>query len=126
FRRSFSHRISGVTVELGSPRARPSAVSEIDRIYEAQRRAQSRVAASDATARVRKIRKLHDAVMARRDEIRAALWDDYRKPPEEVDLTEVLAVLGEARHAMRRLHSWMRPQRVSTPLSLIGSRSSIL
>jgi aldehyde dehydrogenase (NAD+) len=114
-----------VTVALGPPSTRPSAVSEIDRIYEAQRRAQARVAAADATERIGKIRRLHDALLARRDEIRAALWDDYRKPPEEADLTEILAVLGEARHAMRRLRGWMKPQRVSTPISLFGSRSRI-
>jgi aldehyde dehydrogenase (NAD+) len=114
-----------VTVALGPPSTRPSAVSEIDRIYEAQRRAQARVAATDATERIGKIRRLHDALLSRRDEIRAALWDDYRKPPEEADLTEILAVLGEARHAMRRLRGWMKPQRVSTPISLFGSRSRI-
>jgi acyl-CoA reductase-like NAD-dependent aldehyde dehydrogenase len=64
-----------VTVALGSPSTRPSAVSEIDRIYEAQRRAQARVAATDATERIGKIRRLHDALLSRRDEIRAALWE---------------------------------------------------
>lgn len=104
----------------------PRSASELDRIYEAQRRAQAHVAASDATARIRKIRKLHDALFARRREIRQALFDDYRKPAEEVDLTEILAVLGEARHAMRHLRRWMKPHRVAPPITLIGSRSYVL
>ena len=112
-----------VAVEA-APLVRPT--SDVDRIYEAQRRAQARVAASDASARIKKIRKLHNAMLKRRDEIRAALYADYRKPPEEVDLSEILLVVQEARHAMRNLRGWMAPQPVPTPLALIGSRSYVL
>lgn len=63
--------------------------------------------------------------MLRRDEIRAAMWDDYRKPAVETDLSEIYPVVGEARHARRHLHRWMRPQRVGTRLALFGSRSAI-
>ena len=64
-------------------------------------------------------------MLSRREEIRAALWDDYRKPPAEVDLSEIYPAVGEARHAMRHLRRWMRPRRVATPIALIGSRSRI-
>jgi aldehyde dehydrogenase (NAD+) len=114
-----------VTVEVGPPAARAAADSRIDRIYELQRRAQPRVAATGAAERIQKIRRLHDAVMSRRDEIRAALLDDYGKPAEEVDLSEIFPVLGEARHAMRHLRKWMKPQRVAAPVSLFGTRSRI-
>jgi len=115
-----------VAVEAASPVTLAGGPSTVDRIYEAQRRAQSRVAASDAKARIAKIRRLHDAVLARRDDIRAALFDDYRKPPAEVDLTEILGVVQEARHAIRHLRSWLKPQRVRTPISLFGSRSYVV
>lgn len=61
--------------------------------------------------------------MARRDEIRAAMWADFRKPPEEVDLAEIYAVVGELRHAIRNLRRWMRPSPVSSRLALFGSRN---
>src|SRR5947209_4941819 len=64
-------------------------------------------------------------MLLRREEIRAALWDDYRKPPAEVDLSEIYPVIGEARHARRHLRRWMKPHRVPTPLALLGSRSRI-
>jgi aldehyde dehydrogenase (NAD+) len=64
-------------------------------------------------------------VLAHRDDIRASLWADYRKPPAEVDLSEILPVVQEARYAARHLKRWMKPQRVPTPLSLLGSRSRI-
>ena len=84
------------------------------------------MAATTASERIEKIRRLHDAILKRRDEIREALWADYEKPAAEVDLSEILPVIGEARHAMRHLRSWMKPHQVSTPLILFGSRSRIL
>jgi aldehyde dehydrogenase (NAD+) len=84
------------------------------------------MAATTASERIEKIRRLHDALLKRRDEVREALWADYEKPAAEVDLSEILPVIGEARHAMRHLRSWMKPHRVSTPLILFGSRSRIL
>lgn len=97
----------------------------IDRIYEKQQQRRLAVAAAPAAERIRKIRALHDALLARRSEIRDAMWADYRKPPEEVDLSEIFPTVAEARHALRNLAKWMRPRRVPTPLALFGSRSHI-
>lgn len=102
-----------------------SALADIDRIYDAQQRNRARVGATGAAQRIAKIRRLHDAMMARRDEIRAAMWDDYRKPAAEVDLSEVYPVTGEAKHAMRHLRRWMRPRRAATPMALLGTRSRV-
>lgn len=113
-------------MEVGSEVAVTDEPSVIDRIHEAQRRAQGRVAAADAPARIRKIRRLHDAILARRGEIRDALFADYRKPAEEVDLSEIVPVVTEARHAMRNLRRWMKPQRVAQTRTLLGTRSYVL
>ena len=103
-----------------------SAFAEIDRLFALQQARRAEIGATNAQKRITKIRHLHDALLRRRDEIRKALWDDYRKPAQEVDLSEIYPVLGEARHAMRHLKSWMRPRRVSAPLALLGSRSRIV
>jgi aldehyde dehydrogenase (NAD+) len=88
--------------------------------------ARSTVGATSARERIAKIKRLHDALLARRGEIRQALWDDYRKPAAEVDLSEIYPVLGEARHARRHLREWMEPQYVPAPIALLGSRSQIV
>ena len=106
--------------------ARAAVLAEIDRVHAAQRERRAGSAATTAPQRIAKIRALEEALLARRDEIRAALWSDYQKPPAEVDLSEIYPVIGEARHARRHLRSWMKPRRVATPLALLGSRSSIL
>src|SRR5439155_16064229 len=98
----------------------------IDRIYQKQQERRQAISVTTARERIDKILRVHDAILSRREEIREALWTDYAKPPAEVDLSEIFPVLGEARHAMRHLRSWMKPQRVATPLTLLGSRSRVV
>jgi aldehyde dehydrogenase (NAD+) len=98
----------------------------LERIYEAQQRNRAAVASSSAAERIAKLRRVERAILAHRDEILAALWEDYRKPPEEVDLSEIYPVVSEARHAIRHLRRWMRPRRVSTPLALFGTASEVV
>ncbi|MEA2236497.1 MAG: aldehyde dehydrogenase [Thermoanaerobaculia bacterium] len=105
---------------------RVSASDEIERVYAKQRQHRDAVAATTAPQRIGKLRRLHDAIFAHRDEIYAALWADYEKPPSEVDLSEIYPAVSEARHAMRHLRRWMKPRRVATPLALLGSRSRIV
>ncbi|HYC60979.1 MAG TPA: aldehyde dehydrogenase family protein [Thermoanaerobaculia bacterium] len=109
-----------------APRIVSPALSEIERIYELQQRNRAAVAATTAAQRIEKLRRFERLMLERRDEIRAAMWDDYRKPAAEVDLSEIYPVVSEARHAVRHLRRWMKPKRVSTRLALLGSRSSIV
>ncbi|MEO8218521.1 MAG: aldehyde dehydrogenase family protein [Acidobacteriota bacterium] len=99
--------------------------SEIDRIFSLQQANRWSVATTSTDIRHEKLRRLHDAILSRRSRIHEALYEDMRKPAPEVDLTEIFAVVGEARHAMRHLRRWMRPRRVSTPLAFFGSASAI-
>jgi aldehyde dehydrogenase (NAD+) len=109
-----------------APRIVPSAFDEIERLYEAQQRNRAAVAATTAAQRIGKLRRLERAMLDRRDEIRAAMWEDYRKPAAEVDLSEIYPVVSEARHAARHLKKWLKPKRVSTRLALLGSQSRIM
>jgi aldehyde dehydrogenase (NAD+) len=114
------------TLDPAARFTRAAVFDDIDRIHDAQQRRRDAVGATNASERIAKIKRLHDALLARRDEIRQALWDDYRKPAAEVDLSEIYPVLGEARHARRHLREWMEPQYVPAPIALLGSRSQII
>ncbi len=109
-----------------APRLVDAPVAEIDRIFEAQQRNRAAVAATTAAQRIEKLRRFERLVLERRDEIRAAMWEDYRKPAAEVDLSEIYPIVSECRHAARHLRRWMKPRRVSTRLALLGSSSSIV
>lgn len=102
------------------------ALDEIERLYDAQQRNRAAVRATTAAQRIEKLRRLERAVMARRDEIRRAMWEDYRKPAAEVDLTEIYPIVSEAKHAAKHLRSWMNPRRVPMRLALLGSQSKIV
>ena len=99
---------------------------EIARIYAKQRGNRAAVGSTTARERIEKIRRLREAMLAHRDEIREALWNDYQKPAAEVDLSEIYPVIGEANYAVRHLSGWLRSRRVSAPLALFGSRSRIV
>lgn len=94
--------------------------------FEAQRGARWRVARSGARERRRRLQALLDALLARRAEAREALAKDFRKPPEEADLTEIYPVAAEIREAMARLGAWMRPRRVAAPLSYLGTQGLVV
>lgn len=58
--------------------------------------------------------KLQDAIRSREKELFDALHADLRKSPYEAYATEVGLVLGEVRHALAHLPSWMKPRRRRT------------
>ncbi len=97
--------------------------ADIRRVFERQRETALRLRSSTAAERAAKIMRLHDAVMARRQEFYDAGHKDFRKPPAEVDLTEVLPVISEAKHARRALKGWMKPQGVWPTSLTIGLKS---
>jgi aldehyde dehydrogenase (NAD+) len=100
-------------------------VSEINRIFDLQQKNQFNVANTTASQRYAKLEKLHKAVLKYRNDIKDALYKDFRKHPSEVDLTEIYPVTSELKHTKSHLNRWMRKQKVSTPISMLGSSSYI-
>lgn len=101
------------------------ASSPLEALFARQQAARWRVAATSADQRRAKLRALLEALMAHRGEAQAALAADFRKSPEEVDLTELYPVISEIKGALRHLPRWMKPWRVSTPMAFFGSAGSI-
>ncbi len=98
---------------------------EVKRIFNQQKNNQQRIANTTAADRRMKLTKLHDSVMAHREDIRDALYKDYRKHPSEVDLTEIYPVTSNIKFARSRLKNWMKPKKVATPLAQTGTSSYI-
>lgn len=55
-----------------------------------------------------------------------ALWVDLHKSEQEAVLTELSIVEGEIKNHLRHLKRWMRPEKHSTPLKMMPSRSRVL
>ncbi|HEX5276428.1 MAG TPA: aldehyde dehydrogenase family protein [Fluviicoccus sp.] len=87
-------------------------------VFEAQQETAIRWRQSTAAERIERIKRLREAMLARRADFYAAFASDYRKPEAEVDVTELMPVLDEMRHAIGRVKRWMKPSRV-WPTSLM-------
>ena len=93
-------------------------------LFEAQQKNQLAVGNSSYKTRIKKLNALKKAVeVTFREQILQALYDDFKKPPIETDLTEVYQIISEIKFVRSRLRSWMRKQRMETPLPLAGSSS---
>jgi len=99
---------------------------DFSRVFELQRANQYNIGNTTAAERRAKIKALRRAVEVEfRDRIREACFKDLGKAAAETDLTEVFPVTSEAKHAARKIRRWLKPERVATPLSLLGSTSFI-
>jgi len=73
--------------------------------------------------REKALRDLRAAVLAREDDIAAALLADLHKHPSESYMCETGLVLDEIGYHLKHLSRWMRPQRVRTPLAQFPGQS---
>lgn len=71
------------------------------------------------------LRKLKSAVQRYEPELLRALKADLNKSEFDAYTTEIGIVLSEISHTLRHLKSWMKPRKVRTPLTHIGSKSVV-
>ena len=97
----------------------------MENAFEAQGTTALRWRESTADERIARIKRLRDAMLASRDAFYEAFARDYGKPAAEVEATELLPVMDEMRNAIHHLPGWMRPRRVRTAITMLGTASRI-
>ena len=100
-------------------------MAHIQDVFDSQAATALRLRSSTANERIAKIRKLRDAVIAHTEDWYRAADLDFKKPPAEVDLAEILPVCIEANDAIRHLKKWMKPSFVWPTLLTLGMRSHV-
>lgn len=98
---------------------------QINAVFASQQARAVQLRQSTAAERIAKITRLRDAVLARQDDIYAAMRADFNKPEAEVDLGEIMIVKQEANHAIKQLKQWMKPKKVKPTAALLGTSSYI-
>ena len=100
---------------------------EIHRIFRIHHQTALNMVRSSYGERREKLERINRYLQDERNLARlfAAMQQDLNKPEAEVIATEVGVVQAHINYVLRRLRRWMRPQPVSTPLPLIGTRSYI-
>jgi aldehyde dehydrogenase (NAD+) len=75
--------------------------------------------------RKKKLKKVKKWIKANEANIIKALYEDFKKSPEEVRLADIKPVISEISDALKHLRDWAAPQRVNSPLYLLGSKSHV-
>ena len=76
--------------------------------------------------RKQKLKKVKKWIKENESHVVKVLYDDFKKSPEEVRIAEIKPVISEINDALKNLRDWAAPQRVKTPLYLLGSKSQII
>ncbi len=94
-------------------------------VFQAQKANTQNLANTNASERKAKLQKILDWTLSHEKEIGEALFNDFKKNPAETNIGEILGVVGEVKHLMKHLNSWMKPQSVPTPLNMIGTSAHV-
>ncbi|MDO1502398.1 aldehyde dehydrogenase family protein [Winogradskyella maritima] len=93
-------------------------------LFNAQKARSWAIARTSYKERLKKLDKLQSALQKTyKTAIRQAIYDDFKKPIPETDVSEIYLVLKEIKHAKLMLRRWMAKHRVETPIALIGTSS---
>jgi aldehyde dehydrogenase (NAD+) len=98
----------------------------VAKLFESQAATALRLRQSTVSERRRKLTKLLDATLERKDALLAAAQRDLSKHPTETILTEVLPLVGELKHTIAKLKRWMKPQRISPTMATLGTTSRVM
>ncbi|MES2803882.1 MAG: aldehyde dehydrogenase family protein [Bdellovibrionota bacterium] len=79
----------------------------------------------DISTRIEKLKKLLSWIEKNEPEIKRALHLDFQKSEFETQTTEIGVVKSEIKYFINNLKAWAKPERVKTPTSLLGHRSTI-
>ncbi len=96
---------------------------EFEAVFNLQQSSNNLLNLQSIESRVSKLEKIRNWILENRQQIQEALHQDFKKPAEEVDLSEIYAVLSEIKHALRNIKTWTKPKKVEASVALLGSKS---
>lgn len=95
----------------------------IQRVFDAQRITAQALKASSVSDRIKKLKRLRQEILARREAIIDAAQKDFNRPAVETDFTEMMPVLTEISDYCRHLKKWMKPRKVRPTLTMLGTQA---
>lgn len=76
--------------------------------------------------RIKALKAVKECIIRREEDIKNALYKDFRKPAYEAYLSDIGVVTDELNNTIRNLKSWMKPRYVPTPLAIFPGYKSRL
>lgn len=99
--------------------------ARINELWDKQQARKSLVNRSTPEERILKLKRMLHWIQDNRSRIHEAVSGDFKKPLEEVDLTEIWMNTTELKFAIRNLKKWLRPKPVRRTLATISTKSWI-
>lgn len=101
----------------------PQLAEDIRRIFETQHQMALRLRTSSVSERIGKLKRLRAVLLEHREAIVEAAAQDFKRPPVEVDFTELMPVVMDISDYCRRLKKWLKPRRVRPTMMMLGTRA---
>ncbi len=99
--------------------------SQIDKVFNLQVQNKTHLRNSSAKERIEKLEKIEKWINLNKEKIRNAIYQDFRKPNPETDITEIFNTLAEIRTTKSKLRKWMKPRKVSPTLTMLTTTGYI-
>lgn len=94
-------------------------------VFEKQQERSLKLRHEKLKERKKRIQKIINWTLKNEDRIKEAHYKDMKKPPVEVEISEMFPVVSEGRYAISNLSSWAYPDPIDMPLHLFGTRGRI-
>lgn len=92
----------------------------INELFNLQNKSKIDLKSTTAKDRIIKLDRLQKWILKNRNEIKTALYNDFKKPLEETDLSEIYPVLAEIKYAKNHLAKWMKIRQAKRTLTLFS------
>jgi len=102
-----------------------SRMQSLQELFEKQKSHHPRLREKPLSYRIQKLRDLKRVVLEEAPGLHDALFKDFRKSAEEVDISELYPTAAEIEFTIKHIKRWAKPQRVPTPLVFTGSRCEL-
>jgi aldehyde dehydrogenase (NAD+) len=99
--------------------------STISTVFSAARAKAQQLRGEPVSNRIARLKRLRNWILDNKSRIQEAMYKDFRKPPMEVETSEIFTVVADINHAIRNLPTWVKPRLVDAPLTYLGTRSSV-
>lgn len=98
---------------------------KLAQVFREQQTNAQKLKSESITPRLVKLHLLKEWILSNRKAIHEALFEDFRKPSEEADISEIFTTISKIRFVEKNLKRWTKPKRVDASLPLLGTRSYI-
>jgi aldehyde dehydrogenase (NAD+) len=94
-------------------------------VFEKQKKRSLLLRSESIKDRKKRLVEFERFLLKNKNRVNEAVFNDFKKPKTESDISEVYPVLTEIRHTLEHLSDWAKPQKIDAPLTYFGTRSEV-